>query len=426
MDEGIIQDYYCYVDKFEQVNEEIHLLFDGVSKNWYEEFLVDNFFVAEAFEKIIPQIIFAKLSFKQLSSFFLKSSYELNDFRNTWIHLKLTHSKTDFPAELYVENNNENPEPIFMYVQSAIPLRVSDPFIDANLKNKISLNDLPDATESELQEALKHEEFGQSNNYVSVYDVGQGNLNAICSFQGYPILYYDMGGGCYQNRHTYQIRKNICFSSFKTIVLSHWDADHLSTAKRYYGTPEWNYFNNRTWIAPRQVLGPSNLKFAMRIRSVGNLLIWPSSYSKLKFTDGEIFLCNGPDKNHSGLALMTNLNKGKNNISKVLLPADAAYKYIPLPSEIEIEGIVATHHGADFHHSNSPTPIACGTTSIAYSYGVGNSYSHPSSLAEAAHFAVGWINRKDSFKGNIGFVINVAAFPTPCGNQCNLTITQTF
>lgn len=424
MNENVIQDYYCYVDKADIVDKEIHFLFDGVSKEWYDEFLNENFIISENYEKIIPHIIFATTDYEQLKT--SNPNYTLQDFQNVWVHIRLTYKETVFAAQLFIEDNDENPEPILMYVYSVTPLNITNPTVAKLLQNKLSFSMISDATKAELNSALSHPDFDHPDNFVAVYNVGQGNLNAICSPAGNPVLYFDMGGGCYQNRHTYPTTLKLCFSSFKTILLSHWDADHLTTAKRYYGTPGWAAFYGKTWIVPRQSLGASHLKFAMRLRAISTLLIWPSSLRMLSFKAGDIYLCNGPDKNHSGLALVTNLIPGKYNLTKVLLPADAAYTYIPLPPTSKLEAIVATHHGAEFDHSNAPIPISQTETAIAYSYGQKNSYNHPRALAEAAHINSGWLSRKDTCNGNIGFAKFPPVIIAPCGGSCDMSIQQAF
>lgn len=424
MNEDLIQDYYCYVDKAEIIDEEIHFLFDGISKEWYEEFLNDNFNALENYEKIIPNVIYAKTNYKVLKQF--NPEYNLSDFQNIWVHLQLTYKKTPFEAQLFIEDNDENPEPIVMYVKSVAPLNFTNSTATKLLQTKFSLSAIPDANKGQLDTALSHGDFACPDNFVTVYNVGQGNMNAICDSKGIPILYFDLGGGCYQNKSTYRTRLNICFTKFKTIIISHWDADHLATAKRYYNTKDWNKFTGRTWIAPRQTLGPSNFRFAMRVNSISTLLIWPATLNSLKFTDGEVFLCTGPEKNHSGLAILTALNKGIGNIQNVLMPADAAYIYIPFSSSCKLDGIIATHHGAEFDHGNSPVPNANGQFAIAYSYGSRNTYRHPRTPSVQAHSNANWINRKDTVNGGIAFTTNVVSIPSCGGAGCNLSTSQNF
>lgn len=425
MNDHVIQDYYCYVDNAEIVGEEIHFLFDGVTKEWYAEYLNDNFIADEMFEKIIPQVIFAKTTLKQLLAF--NQNHTIHDFQDIWVHLQLTNRKTPFPAELYVENNDENPEPILMYVYSVAPLKISNPVADKVIQKRFTLNNIKDATTTELETALTHSGFGQPDNFVAIFNVGQGNLNALCTSEGNPLLYFDLGGGCYQNRKTYTKTLRLCFSDLDTIILSHWDADHLTTAKRYYGTPDWNKFNGKTWIAPRQSLGASNLKFAYRVNSISSLLLWPITLQNISFDDGKVYLCNGSDKNHSGLALMTDLTKGKHNICKVLLPADAAYKYIPLPKGIITEAVVASHHGAEFDDLNHPIPYATNPSAIGYSYGYANTYRHPRNKSTLAHHRSGWINRLDTVNGHIAFTNHSVPRISPCGcAHCDLSIQQSY
>ena len=48
---------------------------------------------------------------------------------------------------------------------------------------------------------------------AAVYDVGQGNANALLESSGMPVLYYDLGGGVLGNRHTFPSPSATCTST---------------------------------------------------------------------------------------------------------------------------------------------------------------------------------------------------------------------
>ena len=61
---------------------------------------------------------------------------------------------------------------------------------------------------------------------VVVFDVGQGNCNAIVGADGKVLAYYDFG---YSNDgRPPATPTRLCFCDRPMIVLSHWDKDHLS------------------------------------------------------------------------------------------------------------------------------------------------------------------------------------------------------
>jgi hypothetical protein len=181
-----------------------------------------------------------------------------------------------------------------------------------------------------------------------------------------------------------------------TIIISHWDWDHLETARRNrFG--EWAPYNGKNWIVPKQPIGPSYMAFAAHISASGNLLVWPDNLRRIIFNDIEIIKCHGPHKNHSGLAII--VTSRDNEIDKTLHPGDAAYKFIYIRRRTHLNGNVATHHGANFDDDNAPVPIT-ENGCIAYSYGRPG-YGHPKDDAVTAYENNGWgaipNNRLDTF-----------------------------
>jgi hypothetical protein len=86
--------------------------------------------------------------------------------------------------------------------------------------------------------------------FVVVVDIGQGNLNAIFNEQGRPFYYYDLGGGCGQNKFTYAPTPDlICPAIVPRIVLSNWDEDHVVTGSALaYNNGAADGLQNTEWL----------------------------------------------------------------------------------------------------------------------------------------------------------------------------------
>jgi hypothetical protein len=158
----------------------------------------------------------------------------------------------------------------------------------------------------------------------------------------------------------------------------------LETARRDRHN-NWGHYAGINWIIPQQPFGPSYATFAAHIANTGNLLIWSHNIQRIDIGNIEIIKCNGPHKNHSGLAVV--VNSDDNALGKTLLPGDAAYQYI-LREDILLNGLVATHHGAQFPINNAPVPNTQNGC-IAYSFGITN-YGHPHVDAVNAYVQNGW------------------------------------
>lgn len=343
-------------------------------------------------------------------------SEDLTDLESRWYILNTNKEGRGLRASLFV---GESQEIITLYIESSEPVSPESE-TGRLLKNKVSLEEFPDANQEELFMNLKTRGPEQPE-FITVYNVGQGNCNAICNSRSMPLFYFDLGGGCYANKKTYNNPINFCFSHYPPILLSHWDTDHYQSAKL-----KEEYIIGKQWVVPRQVIGPVHLKFFLRLPS--SKMIWPSHLYSMNFTWGSVVKCNGPTgrKNHSGLALLISLTPSKNTVRNVLLPADSAYIFIPGVFNQEFDAIVATHHGAEFDKNNGPVPGCKGVKAIAYSYGKDNTYDHPKSLVLRAHVSEGWGKSRDTIDGHIGLT-NLPVPALPCGGDgCNLEIQQIY
>lgn len=415
--------FYVSIDNIEMVNENSYqIIFDGIQTEKIKFFntsqLLDSY---DEFTPYLFSVIVSELEYQRIAGFFKHTI-----FKSKWFQLITTKWQTNMPVSVvtdsYVDGESNSEE---KYISSIKQLH-SKSSVSKILNKYFSWNSFKLSDKAGVEESIKIS--GNSDrdliHKLNIYNVGQGNLTAITDASNTPLLYFDLGGGFAWNKKTYANTLQLCFNETKTVVISHWDNDHLETAKRYFKNDP-SKLMGITWIVPEQKITPSYFKLAAKMNASGNLIIWPKSLrGSISFWFGKLIKCNGPDKNHSGLALV--VESPNNSITKVLNPGDAAYKYIPGSRKIKFDGLVVTHHGANFDDNNFPLPL-CENGNIAYSYGVDNTYNHPRTPAIDAHNAHGWTNRKDTINAHISFTTSDRDMDVPCASSfCNLEISQTF
>ncbi|WP_157040533.1 ComEC/Rec2 family competence protein [Polaromonas naphthalenivorans] len=261
--------------------------------------------------------------------------------------------------------------------------------------------------------------------YLAVYDVGQGNANALAvNSYGWlvPTLYFDLGAGVYRNAKTRPNDLRFCFSYNPVIVLSHWDADHWAGA---YATLVNNTYPalKQKWIAPLQKVGPTHTAFAYDVKISGGTF---QTYAGAGGSFGSVLLPghrtlhyargSGPDRNGSGLVLVVENNELPPPRSW-LLTGDCDYAdFVPILNPVNPIGMVAPHHGASLApDSPIPPPAALPYRRLAYSYGHENAHGnkcpptrHPTQKGTTAHANAGWNHNAWS--------LNKPGTTTPGGN----------
>jgi len=271
------------------------------------------------------------------------------------------------------------------------------------LSTIFSLAHLPTISTHQLETELS----SATADLLAVYDVGQGNANALLSTTGQPAglptHYYDLGAGIYRNKHTTPHPLNFCFTQSPSIILSHWDADHWAGA---YALSINNVYPalKRRWIAPLQEVGPLHIAFAHDVRSKGGEFFIYSPLpgeignAKLSTRRRIRFMCGkGKDRNGTGIVLAV---EEPDNVPgrSWLLTGDCDYLHFvkalaPLPPV----GMVAPHHGADLD-SKSPVPKPPSNVSykrLVYSFGPNNKHGsapvrHPTSQGVILHNRADW------------------------------------
>ncbi len=237
----------------------------------------------------------------------------------------------------------------------------------------------------------------------TVFNVGQGCASRA-DFDGEPVFYFDIGGGCFWNRHTYPSVTRFDSQDSTKVLLSHWDMDHFFSALDGQNVD----ILRRTWIAPGPVpTRPTHSMLAKKIRKNGRLFLWPpnglnfaeTSFGSLLARAGAKF----SNRNGSGIVLSVLLISSA-GCRRILLTGDADYRHIPSTILRDNDIVVVPHHGGirTFQAIPNPSTKASNPTQV-YSYGRTNSYGHPAPGASRAHAAHGWSQVYETPNGN--FVI---------------------
>lgn len=250
---------------------------------------------------------------------------------------------------------------------------------------KVGENKLKFLERFSSEEGIYHQEITKFEKterdfFISIYNVGQGLCSAICNLQSQPLLYFDFGGGEGKNNITYPKDIKFCFKKRPKIVLSHFHRDHWISV---------SYFNEALkteWIIPSQKHGTQFTKLLSDISSKGKLVILKQNDREISNPYGKLFIASGkPNHPHNnGLSFLVETADNK----RYLMPGDNRYQYIPSEHLVNLNGLIASHHGGKYYeNSNGKAFIPLNTTKgyIVYSYGKhskfrpkNNSYGHPS------------------------------------------------
>ena len=293
-----------------------------------------------------------------------------------------------------------------------------------------------------VQQWFPQANASQQPRFAVVVDIGQGNCTAIFDIEGRLLAYYDLGGGALVNRFTYpHPAPTFCAGLSTKVILSHWDEDHNISIYTLYAQhkPRFEALHpaaSLEVLAPAQRSGrPSKKKLGlldMRSESSKDLEeyleqkfqlhIWPDENPTallppvIPFTEhGNVKLIkvSGNNINNHALALRLTWHVANQHI---LLTGDAEYQpgTFTHACDATCVGLVASHHGAALDDEDSiPSPLPGARVLLVYSYGWGNSYSHPTDPGAAAYEARGW---EDDFRMDTGGSETSAKFAGPRGN----------
>ena len=408
VDENI---YYGFIDSISSSNAIYTIVFDSIKKFDFDATESNAISLKEndVTRNVSLFYIELEISKEQYESKF-KDMLQLYE----WYAIRIGSDElTDSHAKIYKTDSydfEEVPTPYQVKTISKL-----EPKKKNILKKAYTLSSFTESSEKEIQAILNNLPSNKVE-FISIYDVGQGNCNALCDSDARPLLYFDFGGGILKNQKTYPKHISFCFEQNPTFILSHWDKDHWCS---YF---KFSESLNFPWIVPSQSIGPQGMNLARKLNSKGNLYIWPTNVQLISSHIGVLFRCSDGNSIHrhdTGLGFIAQIiNHKSNEIKKYLVPGDARYNSIPCKSSIkDINGLIASHHGGMYYNENiiynTPTTdmIPCNhyEGKIIYSFGKENSHGHPSH--EEDHFSRGWKNKVDT--------------ATPTRGHCGIGITST-
>ncbi|PZT85175.1 MAG: hypothetical protein DI630_36300 [Gordonia sp. (in: high G+C Gram-positive bacteria)] len=264
----------------------------------------------------------------------------------------------------------------------------------ARALNKIFSMDLWPSTAAQRVERVL--ESIHPLDHLVVQDVGQGSTNSLSSLESGADgddkgmatvgLFIDVGASI--ARASLPAHLDYCTCASPLVILTHWDRDH------WKGADLDPNLRTLTWIAPRQQISPTHSKHAARIlANGGRLLIVKRSSRPIVMLRGQhqqidVRYCSGnPNtRNHSGLAVQVYSSVTD---STWVFPGDCDYRFLP-PITTPVSALVASHHGAKVLGTPPVRPADRDYVRLVYSYGVPNSYGHPTASAVAKHRGEGW------------------------------------
>ncbi len=285
------------------------------------------------------------------------------------------------------EDNDPGPNNIFVRViaESAASSSLS------TLSRLARAAETPDATRSSISALLETSRYPAA---VAIYDVGQGNMNAVVDAYEHPLVFFDLGWPLSFNKKSILLHSDFSplapsFCSTIPVVLSHLDWDHWGyaiqsgRAVRDARTGAWRteptYRQaalDRAWIMQRprlkrHSLGPSHINFFQTLANQPfvagktGLHIWPRNVRRIKSKFLEIYACKPAHPSSSNRSAFLRNNealamKVRHNQAAVLLCGDADYPSIPLRFKRALTGLVAPHHGGSTTSGSMPNPIGHG------------------------------------------------------------------
>lgn len=414
------QTYYAYIDSIEKINGITHLRFDCIIKKMADDIQINKETII-GFPSIVLDVSGPNESMNEL--FGIKGRYSIYNYESKWVVINTS-----------LKKNNITASEFFNFIQ------VGEQGVESNysIEGLQKENDLDDESATKIKQITEATTISESPkedvqeflnsirlealSHVNVYNIGQGNCNAVVDSHNFPLLYFDVGGGSGANKSSYPANFKLCHTNNPQVILSHWDLDHIVTA--VYDP----LLLKTKWLVPIQSsLSNTAIQIANALQLNGNLICWNATLGNLvAFGNHYIAKCNAPptNKNSSGLSLYLNYK----NKDYVLLPGDATFRYLPpLNFKHELIGLVASHHGAKSSIGNMPSSSP--PAMLAYSFGIANTHKHAHSQARTAYRKNGWGIGLETQKGSIAMAMGLTNLNTPCAgnvNNCSLSIIQQF
>jgi len=399
--------FYAYVQGLQKTEEGVTITLDAVPAGYVQNLPADSDRLFDQLTQINTYLVETHLKLEQWK----KLQLPLNE--ETWVRMQISND-APYPGTMAEAYSEGDLEPVRLMLSALNKEELEGILAKIRLPSESPLNSIKQALTS-LRPA--------TDTFVAVYNVGQGLCCAICNAKDCsPLIYFDMGCGCYWNAHTLPKKMRFCFTHKPPIILSHWHVDHFMAA-RFHDTRALD----TTWIAPLQKVGPTSARFAAELAIKGKLLLWPTSQLSIPTPFGDIVKCTGTTLNTSGLALLANVSNGASTSRSdihVLLPGDAGYDDIPNISSTPFDALVASHHGGE---ALGTPPLPRGVEPpYVLSFGINNTYHHPNETFVDDLEKAGWSRRIETVDGHVALGIpSTVRLRQGCkGKKCDLTIQQ--
>lgn len=110
----------------------------------------------------------------------------------------------------------------------------------------------------------------------------------------------------------------------------------------------------------------------------------------------------------TGLSLCLEAKNVEGNKLNILIVGDQRYDYIDAPQLRELDLLVASHHGGDYCWSKLggiPVPSPRLFSTVIYSYGIGNTYAHPSKVED--YNIANWAQAYHTARGDYNIIISL-------------------
>lgn len=416
------ESFYAYFDSYEDIvgEENMVLRFNCIQKSYADQ----NTLTDERINQIHSVIIELTGTKDYIKALF--PNRRISSLESEWMLLYTKESRSEEQLDVYVNfdvydgfPNNES-----VGLERIILFNELNRSEKQKIKEIIKATSIKESTQEDVESFLPLFDDVDPPSHVMVYNVGQGNFNAIVNRRNQPLLYFDVGGGCVAYKNTYPVGFSVCDCSNVPVVLSHWDMDHIISA----------FYHQRLlqskWLVPKQHnLSIDAKRLANALQSKSNLTVWNNNLSVLDFQSISVIRCTGnfKNKNNSGLALLFKDLAEKS----ILLPGDASFNHIPGLQGFLISGLVASHHGSKTGYKQIPVCNTLGM--IAYSYGKGNSYPHPHPDTIKEYTRKNWIYTLNSPNGNIALSNTISQTHSNCGGElgytnpgCTMQVNQYF
>lgn len=240
---------------------------------------------------------------------------------------------------------------------------------------------------------------GEQQYVFRVHNVGQGLATSL-EYNGARILYFDFGIACRRNIKTLPPHVDLTIAEDGVIILSHTDEDH------WCGFRKEPLGLSATWIIPRQ---HSKVLFSKAVAAIllnhGKVYYNPGHLHchDLMVANASSTLCpvrKPSDFHQTGYAMYLHGKDPDGAPRNIAISGDQDYDYQPQAQLHGLHLLVACHHGGEYSwNSRCSLPSPANESSlIVYSYGVNNSYKHPSQTRE--YDLAGWRNRFDTPAGD--------------------------